>query len=93
LVQPNSDGRRSRWLAKIQEFDLEVKPTKLVKVQGLAKLLAELNFRALRINHIQSYGELPDIEEFNDQTPTAQIQEKISSSSWYGDIVSYPLTL
>jgi hypothetical protein len=25
LVQPDSDGRRGRWLAKIQEFDLEVK--------------------------------------------------------------------
>jgi hypothetical protein len=40
LVQPDSDGRRGWWLAKIQEFDLEVKPTKLVKGQGLAKLLA-----------------------------------------------------
>jgi hypothetical protein len=40
LVQPDSDGRRGRWLAKIQEFNLEVKPTKLVKGQGLAKLLA-----------------------------------------------------
>jgi hypothetical protein len=35
LVQPDSDGRRGRWLDKIQEFDLEVKPTKLVKGQGL----------------------------------------------------------
>ena len=31
LVQADSDGKRGRWLAKIQEFDLEVKPTKLVK--------------------------------------------------------------
>jgi hypothetical protein len=62
LVQLDSDGRRGRWLAKIQEFDLEVKPTNLVKGQGLAKLLTELNFRALRINHLQAYKELPDIE-------------------------------
>jgi hypothetical protein len=93
LVQPDSDGRRGRWLAKIQEFDLEVKPTKLVKGQGLAKLLAESNFRALGINHLQAYRDLPDIEEFDDQTPTTQIQEKFSSSAWYGDIVSYLLTL
>jgi hypothetical protein len=39
LVHPNSDGRRGRWLAKIQEFDIEVKPTKLFKGQGLARLL------------------------------------------------------
>ena len=50
LVQPNSDGKRGRWLTKIQEFDLEVKPTKFIKGQGLAKLLAESNFRALDIN-------------------------------------------
>jgi hypothetical protein len=93
LVQPDSDGKRGRWLAKIQEFDLEVKPTKLVKGQGLAKLLAESNFWALGINHLQSYEELLDIEEFDDQIPTTQIQEKFSSSAWYKDIVSYLLTL
>jgi hypothetical protein len=38
LLQPDSDGRRGRWIAKIQEFVLEVKPTKLVKGQGLEKL-------------------------------------------------------
>jgi hypothetical protein len=51
LVQADSDGKRGRALAKIQEFNLEVKPTKLVKGQGLAKLLAESNFRALGINN------------------------------------------
>jgi hypothetical protein len=93
LVQSDSDGRRGRWLAKIQEFDLEVKPTKLVKGQGLEKLLAESNFRALGINHLESHGYLPDIEELDDQTPTIQIEDKFSSSAWYCDIVSYLLTL
>jgi hypothetical protein len=41
LVQPDNDGRRGRWLAKIQEFDLELKATKIIKGQGLAKLLAK----------------------------------------------------
>ena len=45
LVQPDNDGRRGRWLAKIQKFNLEVKPTKLIKHQGLAKLLAESNMK------------------------------------------------
>ena len=44
LVQADSDGKRGRWLAKIQEFDLEVKPTKLVKGQGLAKPCPFTNF-------------------------------------------------
>jgi len=53
LVQPDNDGRRGRWLAKIQEFDLEVKPAKIIKGQGLAKLLAESKLKALGINQLQ----------------------------------------
>jgi hypothetical protein len=40
LIQLDIDGRRSKWIAKILEFDLEIRPTKLIKGQGLAKLLA-----------------------------------------------------
>jgi hypothetical protein len=52
LVQPDSDGKRGWWLAKIQEFDLEINPTKLIKGQGLAKLLAKSNFISLGINSL-----------------------------------------
>jgi hypothetical protein len=31
LIHPDIDGRRSKWISKILEFDLEIKPTKLVK--------------------------------------------------------------
>ena len=31
LIQPDIDGRRGKWIAKILEFDLEINPTKLVK--------------------------------------------------------------
>lgn len=41
LTHPDTDGRRGRWIEKILEFDLEIKTTKLVKGQGLTKLLAE----------------------------------------------------
>jgi hypothetical protein len=67
LVQPDNDGKRGQWLDKIQEFNLEVKPTKLDKGQGLAKLLAESNFKALRLNHLESHVYLPYIDEINDQ--------------------------
>jgi hypothetical protein len=43
LIHPDIDGRRSKWIAKILEFDLEIKPTKLVKCQGLSRFLAESN--------------------------------------------------
>jgi hypothetical protein len=50
LVQPDIDGKRSKWIARLIEFDVEIKPAKLVKGQGLAKLLAEVNCRLLDIN-------------------------------------------
>ena len=43
LTQPDIDGKRAKWIAKLIEFDIEVKPTKLVKGQGLAKLMAKEN--------------------------------------------------
>jgi hypothetical protein len=57
LIQPDIDGIRGKWIAKILEFDLEIKPTKLVKGQGLAKLLAESNCKALGINFINEQAE------------------------------------
>jgi hypothetical protein len=50
LTQPDIDGKRAKWIAKFIEFNIEVKPTKLVKGQGLAKLMAEENCSLLDIN-------------------------------------------
>ena len=52
LIQLDIDRRRGKWIAKILEFDLEIRPTKLIKGQGLAKLLAEENCQALGISFI-----------------------------------------
>jgi hypothetical protein len=93
LVQPDSDGKRGWWLDNIHEFDLELKSTKLVKGQGLAKLLAKSNFRALGINHLESHEYIPYIDEIDDQKPMIQIEDNFSSSAWYFHIVSYLLTL
>jgi hypothetical protein len=54
LVQPEIDGRRSKWIAKILEFDLEIRPTKLIKGQGLAKMLDEANCKALGVDFINA---------------------------------------
>jgi hypothetical protein len=40
LIQPDIDGKRRKWIAKILEFYLEINPTKFVKGQGLVRLLA-----------------------------------------------------
>jgi hypothetical protein len=54
LIQPDIYERRGKWIAKILEFDLEIKPTKLIKGKGLSKLLAESNCKALGINFINA---------------------------------------
>ena len=41
LTQPNIDGKRDKWIAKLIEFDVEVKSTKMVNGLGLDKLMAK----------------------------------------------------
>ena len=54
LMQPKSEGKRGHWIAKTMEYDVEIKPTNLVKGQGLEKLLIESNFQALRLNVVSN---------------------------------------
>jgi hypothetical protein len=56
-------------LSKIQEFDLEVKPTKLMKGRDLERLLAESNFRVLGMNNFESHDSILDIEEIENKAP------------------------
>ena len=35
LIQKEPGDRRGKWLTTLQEYDLEIKPAKLVKGQGL----------------------------------------------------------
>ena len=44
ILTQDPDGKRGKWIAVILEYDLEIKPTKLIKGQGLARLMAESNF-------------------------------------------------
>ena len=81
LVQSDVEGKRGKWIAKIQEYDLDVKPTKLVKGLGLAKLLTESNFQALGINLLAPVEEA-DGETCDNQSKTA-IKYKFLCSEWY----------
>jgi hypothetical protein len=54
LSQTDIDGEKIKWIAKILEFDLEVKPNKLVKGHGLARLLVESNCKALGVNFMST---------------------------------------
>jgi hypothetical protein len=43
LIQTNIEGKRSKWIAKILEFELDIKLTKLIKGQGLSRIIDESN--------------------------------------------------
>jgi len=52
MEEGDNEGKRGRWIAKIQEYELDIIPTKLIKGQGLAKVLFESNCQDLGINLI-----------------------------------------
>ena len=39
-TQTDPDGKRGKWIAIVLEYDVEIRPTKLIKGQGLEKLMA-----------------------------------------------------
>ena len=90
LVQPDIDGKRSKWVAKMIEFDIEIKPVKLVRGQGLARLLAEENCRALKIYEEEKGTANFQFEILANQTRSdLQVTSYISECEWYRDIVFF----
>jgi len=79
LTQNGPDLKRGKWVAVILEYDIEIKPTKLIKGQGLAKLMDASNFNALDINMVFA---LDDHEE----PATPPIDEAFLNSPWYADL-------
>ena len=41
LTRPDPEGRRGKWIVAMLEYDLENKPMKLIKGQGLMKLTVQ----------------------------------------------------
>jgi hypothetical protein len=81
LIQLDIDGRRGKWITKILEFDLEIKPTKLIKGQGLAKLLVESNCNALGVNFIN--------EQAKSSSKSSQGALSLAACPWYKDILYF----
>lgn len=48
LIQSDVEGKRGKWIAKIQEYDVDIMPTKLGKGKGLENMLIESNFSGTR---------------------------------------------
>jgi hypothetical protein len=81
LTQPDPEGRRGKWITVMLEYDLEIKPTKLIKDQGLAKLMAQSNCDILGIKFIVDLSENPQEEA------APQVSQKFIDSPWYTDII------
>src|SRR5713226_3557626 len=77
LTQPDTEGKRGKWIAKIMEYDVDIRPTKLVKGQGLAKLLADSNFQDLGL-HLMT--EQPPQEENQADLEKEKIMDFYSAS-------------
>ncbi len=60
LTQSDPDGKRGKWIAKLLEYDVDIKPTKLVKGQGLAKLMTQSKLDCLNINLNAKISEISD---------------------------------
>ena len=43
LTQLDPEGKRENWIVVLLGYDLEINPTKLIKGQGLAKLMTNSN--------------------------------------------------
>jgi hypothetical protein len=76
LSQSEGLGTRGRWIVKIQEYDLEIKPAKLIKGR-LTKMLTEGNEKALGMI-CQN-----DNPEFFPNTL------RLEQVEWYADIIFY----
>ena len=83
LTQEGIEGKRGKWIATILEYDNEIKPTKFIKGQGLAKLLIETNCQALDINELDNEQEMV----------TPQISQAFLESPSYADICYVLLNL
>eukprot|EP00253_Pinus_taeda_P029152 PITA_29152 len=94
LMESDVDGRRAKWVAKLIEFNIELKPTKLVRGQGLSRLLAEENYKTLDINLMGSDAENDQTKKVTAEPEKNQtLAENLASCDWYSAIVKFLLKL
>ena len=81
LTQPDPEGRRAKWIAVLLEYDLAIKHTKLIKGQGLAKLMAQSGVDDVDIN----FMDVSTISEQSHEEP--EICDDYLASPWYKDVI------
>ena len=89
MSQQDCLGIRGKWVSKIQEYDLEIKPTKLIKGQGLAKMLTQGNEKALGIICQNSDSEKSVSNELQILESTLGMPTSSSSSVTLHALITY----
>jgi hypothetical protein len=83
LTQPDLEGNRGKWIAVLLEYDLEIKPKKLIKGKGIDILMVQMNCEILGINFTNGISENATDQE----RVTPQMSQKFLDSMWYADII------
>lgn len=81
LIQKEPRDRRGNWLTTLQEYDLEIKPAKLVKGQGLCKLAWEAQDPQME--------QEDELENKVDLMQSEVLYMLASTNSWYNDMKYY----
>jgi hypothetical protein len=74
LSQQDCLGSRGKWVSQIHEYDLDIKPTKIIKGKGLEKMMTESNQEAIEV------GEKEQVNI---------VISEIKNYEWYMDIIYY----
>ena len=56
LTQPDPEGKLAKWIVLLLEYDIEIKPTKLIKGQGLENIMTNSNCESLQLNFLTSHS-------------------------------------
>ena len=75
LIQKELGEKRANWVTTLQEYDLEIRPAKIVRGQGFCRLLAGAF-------NIPESGDTDQTEEINQISVT-------DSESQYADLIFY----
>ena len=63
LIQFDSEGNHGKWISRLMEYDIEIKLTKLVKGQVLAKIIADSNCKPMGLNSICNQSAMSVMKE------------------------------
>jgi hypothetical protein len=80
VVQKDLGDKRENWMTTLQEYDLEIKPTKIVRGQGLCKLVVD-----------SENSQVSDQEGWENELEVSNevLYIPTPTFSWYNDIKYY----